>query len=183
MTFATPAPALSPTWRAVTLIVLGVLLHKLLEQPVLDAPLRMLNETTAAAAVAWLASAGLPLWRDGTLVQHAQGFVTEVHQVCTALLPALLLIAAIAMHPHGRAGHKVAGMLLGVVVVVLVNQVRLVGVIWVGAQAPGWFALVHGWLAPVVLVALTTAFGRAWMQAVARSVAPSSVSVRTGVQP
>ena len=180
---AAPSAEVAPAWRVATLVALGVGLHTLLELPALDAPLRALNEATAEAAAAWLVAAGVPVWRDGTLVIHPQGFATEVHQVCTALLPALLLIVAIAMHPRGSAGHKLAGMLLGAAVVVLVNQCRLAGVIWVGVQAPGWFGLVHGWLAPVVLAGLTTACGWAWAQVVARSVSTSRRSVQAGAQP
>jgi len=118
------------------------------------------------------------LVRDGTLVLHAQGFATEVHQVCTALLPAVLLGAAIAMHPRARAGHKLAGVLLGAAVVVLVNQCRLVGVIWVGVQAPALFGLVHDGFAPIGLVALTTAYGWAWARAARGAVSPSGSSVQ-----
>jgi exosortase/archaeosortase family protein len=164
--------------RVATLVALCLLLHSLLEWPALDAPLFALNAATADGAIAWLALAGVALVRDGTLVLHAQGFATEVHQVCTALLPAALLAAVIAMYPRASAGHKLAGMLLGVAVVALVNQCRLVGVIWVGVQAPALFGLVHDWIAPIVLVALTTAYGGAWVQAARRSVSPSGPLVQ-----
>ncbi len=159
------------------LVVLFALLHTLLERPALDAPLLALNAATADAAMAWLALAGVTLVREGTLVLHAQGFATEVHQVCTALLPTALLAAGIATHPHGSVGRKALGMLLGAAVVVLVNQCRLVGVIWVGVQAPALFGVVHGWLAPAALLALTTAYGWAWARAVRPTVSPSRSSL------
>lgn len=163
--------------RVAALVALFMLLHTLLERPALDAPLFALNAATADAAIGPLALAGVVLWREGTLLLHAQGFVTEVHQVCTALLPVALLVVGIAMHPQGGVGRKLLGMLLGTAVVVLINQCRLVGVIWVGVQAPALFGLVHGWLAPAALVALTTAYGWAWARAASRAVSPSRPSL------
>ena len=160
-------------WRAALLVLLFVPLHSLLEWPGLDGPLFALNTATADAAMVWLATAGVPLAREGTLVLHARGFATEVHQACTLLLPSALLWVGITMHPHGRPGQKLAGMLLGVVVVALVNQCRLVGVIWVGVQAPEWFGVVHGWLAPAWLLMLTTLYGGAWARAVRPKDSPS----------
>ena len=164
-------------WRVTVLVALFVLLHSVLERPALDAPLFALNAATADAALAWLALAGVMLVRDGTLLLHAHGFATEVHQVCTALLPAVLLVVGIALHPRGRAVHKLLGMVLGAAVVVLINQCRLVGVVWVGVQAPTLFGVVHGWLAPAALLLLTTAYGWAWARAVGSVVSPSRSSV------
>jgi exosortase/archaeosortase family protein len=174
-----PAPAAGTralAWRVSVLVALFALLHTLLERPALDAPLFALNVATAEAARAWLALVGVALGRDGTLLLHAQGFATDVHQVCTALLPAALLAVAIALHAHARVAHKFLGVLLGVAVVALVNQCRLVAVIWVGVQAPALFGLVHGWLAPAALVALTTAYGWAWARAVRPMLSPSRSS-------
>lgn len=161
-----PADGWAMVRRTAVLVLLFVVLHGLLEWPALDQPLLALNVATANAAIAWLAAAGVPLVREGTLVMHAQGLVTEVHQVCTLLLPAALLAVGIAMHPQGRVGQKLTGVLLGVGVVAVVNQCRLVGVIWVGVHAPTLFDVVHGWLAPAWLVALTMASGWAWSRTV-----------------
>jgi exosortase/archaeosortase family protein len=176
---APPAPAAGGSagagplaWRVAVLVALFALLHTLLEHPALDAPLFALNVATAEAARTWLALVGVVLAREGTLLLHAQGFATEVHQVCTALLPGVLLAAGIAMHWHGRAGARLLGLLAGVAVVVLVNQCRLVAVVWVGVQAPALFGVVHGWLAPAALVALTTAYGWAWARAVRPKLPP-----------
>jgi exosortase/archaeosortase family protein len=147
-------------------------LRWVLEWQAHDLHLVALNATTADVALAWLAAAGVSLVREGPLVMHAQGFVAEVHQTCTALLPAALLVAAIAMHRGARPGQKLAGMLLGVAFVAFVNQCRLVGVIWVGVHAPELFPAVHGWLAPAWLVALTAAYGLAWARTVRAAVSP-----------
>jgi exosortase/archaeosortase family protein len=158
--------------RVAALLVLYLLLHQLLDLPAQTLHLVALNEATADLALAWLAAAGVPLVREGSLVMHAQGFVTEVHQTCTALLPAALLLAAIALH-HARPAQKLVGMLLGVGVVTLLNQCRLVGVIWVGVQAPALWPVVHGGLAPAAMVALTITYALAWARVVRRTDNPS----------
>jgi len=178
--FPTPRPgphrAEVNTWDigycAAVLLAIFAGLRLVLEWPADDLHLAALNAATADAALAWLAAAGVSLVREGPLVMHAQGFVTEVHQTCTALLPAALLVAAVAMHRSARPGQKLAGMLLGVAVVAFVNQCRLVGVIWVGVHAPDLFPAVHGWLAPASLVALTTAYVLAWARAVRPMASP-----------
>ena len=147
--------------HAAALLGLYLLLRLLLEQPAEALHLVALNAATADVALAWLDGIGVHLVREGSLVIHAGGFVTEVHQSCTALLPAALLLAAIALHP-ARSAPRLAGMLLGLVLVTLLNQCRLVGVIWVGVQAPALFPLVHDGLAPAALVALTLGYGLAW---------------------
>ena len=152
----------SPFVAWVVLVALFVVLHRVLEWQALDAPLLGLNVITADAALAWLAAADVPLLREGTLVMHAQGFVAEVHQTCTLLLPAALLAAAIAMHAHGTCRQKLWGMLLGTAVVALLNQARLVGVFWVGVKAPEWFDAVHSGWAPAALMGLIAAYGSAW---------------------
>ena len=162
--------------RVAALVLLCAALHALLQWPALDQPLFALNAATADGVIATLALAGVPLAREGTLLMHARGFATEVHQVCTLLLPAAVLAAGIAMHPRGSIAHKLMGALLGVAVVALVNQGRLVGVIWVGVQAPSLFGTVHEWLAPAALVALTTAYGWAWARVVGSTVPPSRLS-------
>ena len=58
-------------WCAALLVLLFVPLHSLLEWPGLDWPLFALNTATADAAMAWLATAGVPLVREGTLVLQA----------------------------------------------------------------------------------------------------------------
>jgi len=148
------------------LVAVYAALRLLLERSEPGAAVLAVNLATAGSALSWLAALGTPLARDGTLLLHAQGFVAEVHATCTALLPAALLCVAVALHPRASPARRFIGMLCGVVCVVLVNQFRLVGVIWVGVHAPPWFELAHGWAAPVALVTATAAFVVVWARTV-----------------
>jgi exosortase/archaeosortase family protein len=163
--FAQQTPWLLRTraWRhgAVLLAVYGVL-RLLLEWPAQVLHLDGLNASTAELARQALALLGLPLLRDGALLLHSNGFATEVHQTCTALIPAALVATAIALHREVPWSAKIAGIVFGLVVVSLANQLRLVGVIWVGVMAPAHFNLVHGWLAPAALAAVCLATWWIW---------------------
>jgi len=139
-------------------------LQWLFELPRPSLQLQPLSVATADVALAWLARLDVTLVRQGLLLIHADGFVTEVHPTCTALVPAALLAAAVAVHRGTRPGQKLAGMLGGMLLIVLVNQARLVGVVWVGVNAPAAFALVHGWLAPISLIVLGAAYWLAWVR-------------------
>jgi len=160
-----PGVARAEPWvfAAVLLCLYGGL-QVLLEGPVPALQTTALSLATADVAVGLLSVLDLPLVRQGLLLLHADGFVTEVHATCTALVPAALLVAAIALHRGTRPGQKLAGMLGAVALVVLVNQVRLVGVIWVGVNVPVLFPLVHGWLAPIALIAFGAAYWLAWVR-------------------
>lgn len=152
--------------RVGVLLAVYATLRLLMERLEPNAAVLALNVATAESALAWLAALGTPLAREGSLLLHGRGWVTEVHATCTALLPAALLCVAMAMHPRATVARRCIGMLCGVACVVLVNQCRLVGVIWVGVHAPHWFDAAHGWVAPMVLVAATVASFLAWARTV-----------------
>lgn len=170
-----PSPAARtgpvPEWlgpqRALVLLALYAVVRLWLDGPAPLAVLAALNTFTADLGAAWLAALGTPMWRDGVLLTNGRGFAVEVHATCTALLPVLLLSLAIALHPSARVADKLSGILLGAMVVVLVNQARLVGVIWVGVHVPALFDSVHGVLAPVLLVALTSGYAAVWARVAA----------------
>jgi exosortase/archaeosortase family protein len=147
-------------------------LQLLFEAPFPALQVTALSVATAEVAVGLLAALDVTLARQGLLLLHAEGFVTEVHATCTALVPATLLAAAVALHHGPRPGQKIAGMLGAVVLVVLVNQVRLVGVIWLGVNAPALFPLVHGWLAPIALIVFGAAYWLAWVRWTMRQAHP-----------
>lgn len=121
----------------------------------------LLEGTTALAqgALAWL---GTPMRREGDLLRHAAGFAAQVDLSCTALAPAAMLALALAV---AGALRRVAplrlltAVALGVGVIALVNQLRLVAVLWVGVHAPAQFEWVHVAAGPLLLVAA----GAAWV--------------------
>lgn len=167
----------------VLLLVYGGL-RVLFELPARQLHLEALNVLTAEWALQWLVALGVPLVREGQILMHAQGFVTEVHQTCTALIPCVLITAAIALHPWAGLPARLAGVLVGVPLLVMVNQLRLVSVVWVGVCAPEYFALVHGWAAPGALIAFGFAYWWAWSHVVAplRGRSASEPILPTGVE-
>jgi len=111
----------------------------------------------AQAAVGAL---GTPLALQGDLLRHAGGFAVQVGLECTALIPALVLVAVLAAFGWmGRTSPSrlVRAMLFSVAVITLINQLRLVGVIWVGVHAPQHFAWVHEVLGPLLMIAVGAA--------------------------
>lgn len=115
-----------------------------------------LLHATAALAQSALALLGTPLVRQGELLRHAGGFAAQVDLSCTALWPAMMLSLALCVAGALRraAPLRLAGFVAGGIgVIALVNQLRLVGVIWVGVHAPAHFEWVHVAAGPLLLVA------------------------------
>ena len=117
---------------------------------------------TAALTQALLGRLGTALQLQGDVLSHAGGFAAQVDLACTALIPALLLLAALALWGwlDRPAPQRLAlAMLLGLTTMALVNQLRLLAVIWVGVHAPAHFPWVHEVLGPLLLVVA----GAAWV--------------------
>ncbi len=122
---------------------------------VLQAP-QALPVATAAAAQWLLAALDTPVQRHGEWLQHAGGFTAEVHLDCTALWPAVVLVSLLVLFgAQARVGvpRLVRAATWGVGVVALVNQMRLVGTVWLGVHAPAHWTLVHEVVGPLALVA------------------------------
>lgn len=118
--------------------------------------LQALREATAAAAQWMLAALGTPVLRQGEWLQHAGGFTAEVHLDCTALWPAVVLVSLLVLFgSQARVGvpRLVRASAWGVGVVALVNQLRLVGTVWLGVHAPAHWTFVHEVMGPLALVA------------------------------
>lgn len=118
-------------------------------------------QATAAAARAVLAELGTPLMQEGPWLRHASGFVAEVGWDCTAFWPALVLVLAMALFGRAR-GQALRGLMpafvAAVVFITLINQVRLIAVLWVGVHAPAAFGWVHEAASPLLLVGAGAAF-------------------------
>ncbi len=125
------------------------------------APLRAL---TAQLTAAMLAAAGLQVVREGQVLVCPGGFACAITTACTALTPAALLVAAILSQPRPWR-ERLAGAAAGVGLVVVVHQVRLVTLVWLGTCAPGLFDAAHAFLWPALLALATAACGITWLAA------------------
>jgi exosortase/archaeosortase family protein len=105
---------------------------------------------------AWLADAALavPVHADRHLL-IAGGWRISVLNGCEGVDAMLLLLAAIAVAPAGWRD-KLWGAGLGLPLVYLANQARIVALVWARLDAPAAFAVGHGLLGPL---AVTVAAG------------------------
>ncbi len=106
-----------------------------------------INALTAQLTAAMLAAVGVPVVRTAATLVHAGGFAGEIDLACTALIPAMLLVAVMA-----ALRLRFAAMVLGMLLVVAVNQLRLVSLVWLGVHAPEYLDLAHGLLWPTLLI-------------------------------
>jgi len=118
--------------------------------------LAMLQWATTLVAQTMMAWLGTPMSWHGDQLSHAGGFVAQLHADCTAWWPAWCAVFAVAAWgawvglPVRRT---MVGALAGLLAMVLVNQARLVAVLWAGVHAPAAFDLAHEVLGPLLLVA------------------------------
>jgi exosortase/archaeosortase family protein len=125
-----------------------------------------LQEATGALAQQLLGAAGTPLVREGERLRHAAGFVAEVDLGCTALAPALVLIAALVMVGKARREppfRLALAALVGAGIIGLVNEIRLAIVLWTGVHAPERWFWVHDLLGPFLLLGAGAAIIATWM--------------------
>jgi exosortase/archaeosortase family protein len=82
-------------------------------------------------------------------------FSFQIVDLCTAVMPMLILTAAILAFPS-RIKEKVVGLLVGLLGIFIVNQVRLVSLYYIGAYAPGIFETAHllVWQSLMILLAI-----------------------------
>ena len=132
--------------------------------PQVDALFIPLNLLTAQASATMLEFSGLPVTQEQTRLSHAGGFSCEIDYACTALIPVLLLAAAIlAWRSTWRA--RLAGILGGAMLLLILNQLRLVSLVWLGVHAPAWFEMAHVWLWPGLLLAAASGYWYVWARA------------------
>lgn len=120
-----------------------------------------LGTVTAAATAHMLAVFGLPVMRELNVLVHAGGFACEIDIACTALIPAALLSAAILSRSRSWPA-RLAGAGAGIAALVLVNQLRLVSLVWIGVHAPQWFDVMHAWVWPLLLAFTAGGLFLAW---------------------
>lgn len=132
--------------------------------PQADALFNPLNILTAEVSASLLAAIGLPVTQELTRLTHASGFSCEIDSACTAFAPVVLLTAAILGWRAPRRWQLV-GVLMGAVVLSLINQLRLVSLVWLGVQAPAWLDLAHLWLWPAALLFVIAGYWYVWARA------------------
>jgi len=133
-----------------------------------------LAEATARAAAVLARACGVPVARSGTILVHAGGFACDLDATCAGTVPAAAVAIAVLVtraSPRRRAVGLVALTLLALAL----NLVRLTSLVAIGVHAPAAFGVAHGWIWPVLLMALLAAGWRAWRPEASPLRPPASV--------
>lgn len=125
------------------LTLAGVIGGFLLLQPLLFEIgfIRWANENTARLLALTLTLLGNPSTASGTLVR-SELFSLEIIFECTAILPLVLFVAAIAATPT-RTPARLLALAWGIPAIVLFNLIRLVSLVYIGRLAPKAFDTAH----------------------------------------
>lgn len=86
----------------------------------------------------------------------------EVVRGCDGAGAAFLMMAAMLAYPAGWR-RRLIGVAAAVALVWAMNQVRIVGLYFVGAHHPSWFTPIHSYVAPTLMIALAASFFTAWL--------------------
>ncbi len=97
---------------------------------------------TAQLTVGVLRMGGMDVVRDATAVFHTNGFGIEISRGCTALPGTVLLGTAIAAYPAGRRDRWI-GLAICPLAFLVINAVRLVHLMYLGAHGSVWFGPAH----------------------------------------
>jgi exosortase/archaeosortase family protein len=119
-------------------------------------------ELNAHLAGAALEMTGTEVTVDGILV-HGPGFSVEVRRGCDALQPLLLLASGILAFPVSFS-RRVAGILVGAVVLQVLNVVRVASLLLVGVHAPDAFQEAHVEVWQVGFLVATLVLWLVWLQ-------------------
>ena len=125
-------------------------------------------ELTARMTVALLHLLGVQAVRAGGQIHHPGGFAYEIYYRCTAVLPAALL-AALTFASTAPLAHRLIGTVLGVMVLVALNLVRLVHLFLLGVYRPALFEVTHGLVWELILIMATLGLWWMWSRWAIRS--------------
>lgn len=100
---------------------------------------------------------------DQSSIRSAAGSL-NVLRGCEGTETLLMLLAAV-IAARRSLGWSLSGALIGCALVYGLNQLRILGLYWVVVNRHDWFALAHGYIAPLLVVALSLVFFVLWSRA------------------
>ena len=109
---------------------------------------------TAIISFIVLSMFGVDLQIHNTVLSSTE-FTIKIIDECTAVGPILLLIGAIAGYP-ASAMRKFVGISAGVLILFVLNQIRIVNLVWIEIHYPNFLDFAHlvVWQGIVVMVAI-----------------------------
>jgi exosortase/archaeosortase family protein len=140
------------------------------------APLTALVAALVQHLLAW---DGLDVLRHGALLYVPGGFAYEVVAGCTGIVPAAMIVVAIAASPASGTARR-RGLAVAVPLVLAVNLLRLAHLFYLGVHAPRHFAIAHTLLWEAALVLVTLGIWQVWWRWAQRreGAAPGRLSAR-----
>ena len=128
-----------------------------------DATLQALIHAVIAVPAAVL----LDTFAPGEAVRALHGSLVspratlEIVRGCDGAGAAFLLTAAIAAFPSSGT-RKLQGVALGLALLYLINEIRIIGLYGVVAYHYDWFAILHGYFVPLAVIGAAAAFFTWW---------------------
>jgi len=93
----------------------------------------------------------------------------EIVRGCDGAGVLFLVVSAILVFPS-KLGRKLVGLMLGIGLIYIVNLLRISTLYFIIAYYPGWFQLIHAYLAPTFMVIVACAYFALWAFGLANKV-------------
>ncbi len=123
---------------------------------------RWADRITAQLLAFTLSLLGTPSFAEGTLVR-SEIFSLEIIFECTAILPIVLFLAAVAATPSPRRA-KLWALVWGLPAIGLFNLVRLVSLVYIGHLAPKYFETAHLFVWQPLTILFALGLWLAWVE-------------------
>jgi exosortase family protein XrtM len=156
--------SLRPLWHALLFVtIIGVLQYAwsvLRQQAIGQFVVENLTVKTTVALINLLTPA-IGVAAQGTHISAPGGGINVIHG-CEGVEVMFLLAAAMAIAPLGWRA-RLNGLLAGIVVVFALNQMRLIAMFYAVRSNRPLFDMLHGMVAPMLLIAFTALFFSWWL--------------------
>lgn len=151
-------------WRAVAFVALFALLQALYGAARGTWVERLVIDQMTVQTAAWLINAAAPsvgVAAEGSRLRAPGGGINVING-CEGVDVAFLMACAMLVAPMSMRARMV-GLLVGSAVVFLLNQVRVVGLFYAFRNDRALFDMLHGVLAPLLLIIAATFFFVVWL--------------------
>ena len=145
-------------WIGVGLSLAAIVYYLSIAAPLVEP----VSRATARGMAFLLTALGFEVSVAGAIVSSG-GFAAEIAPGCTPLAPLLLYLGAVGGYPS-TLPEKVAGALLGVVVLTFVNWGRVTSLFLIGRYFPERLDFIHVVLWQSLLILLTVGLWMVWVQ-------------------
>ena len=127
------------------------------------------------APAAWLVNVMTPEVHASAVDRHlrAPGGGINVVNGCDGTETLFLLLAGFAVAPLGRLS-RLVGALLGIPLVYVLNQARILALFYAHRRDTELFDLLHGYLTPILMVLAVAVYFHGWLLRSAQSAAATS---------